>query len=83
MNHAKVIFYEWSDVKRNPIEFYNVENFINFCIESNIRVSKKNLNFFNYNDTVYCVCKPHLNELVMSGDYRNLRKNYSKHKCKK
>lgn len=80
MNYPQVVFFEWSDVNRTPIEFSNIENFVNFCVESNIRVSKKNVNFLNENSVVFSVCKPGVNELVMSGDYRNLRKNFSKHK---
>ena len=79
-NNVKVLFYEWSDVNRQPISFLNNDDFIVFCNQSNINVSKKNYNFLNENDTVYSTCKNGKNELIMSGDYRNLRKNYSKHR---
>lgn len=79
-NNVKVVFYEWSDVNRQPISFLNNDDFLVFCNQSNINVSKKNYNFLNENDTVYSTCKNGKNELIMSGDYRNLRKNYSKHR---
>ena len=79
-NNVKVLFYERSDVNRQPISFLNNDDFLVFCNQSNINVSKKNYNFLNENDTVYSTCKNGKNELIMSGDYRNLRKNYSKHR---
>ena len=79
-NNVKVLFYEWSDVNRQPISFLNNDDFLVFCNQSNINVSKKNYNFLNENDTVYSTCKNGKNELIMSGDYRNERKNYSKHR---
>ena len=79
-NNVKVLFYEWSDVNRQPISFLNNDDFLVFCNQSNINVSKKNYNFLNENDTVYSTCKNGKNELIMSGDYSNLRKNYSKHR---
>ena len=79
-NNVKVLFYEWSDVNRQPISFLNNDDFLVFCNQSNINVSKKNYNLLNENDTVYSTCKNGKNELIMSGDYRNLRKNYSKHR---
>ena len=79
-NNVKVLFYEWSDVNRQPISFLNNDDFLVFCNQSNINVSKKNYNFLNENDTVYSTCKNGKNELIMRGDYRNIRKNYSKHR---
>ena len=79
-NNVKVLFYEWSDVNRQLISFFNNDDYLVFCNQSNINVSKKNYNFLNENDTVYSTCKNGKNELIMSGDYRNLRKNYSKHR---
>ena len=77
---AKVNFYEWSDVNRQPIGFLNNDDFIRFCNDSNINVSKRNLNFLNENDNIYATCKIGKNELIMSSDYRKLRKNVSKHR---
>lgn len=79
VGNPKVLFYEWSNVNSTPIGFNTVEDFINFCQNSNIKLSKKNINFLNNKGVVFMVCKPNNNELVMSGDYRNLRKNFSKH----
>lgn len=77
---GKIIFYEWSDINRQPISFDSKENFIDFCNNSNIEVNKKNYNFLNDNQTVYTTCKKGRRQLIMSGDYRNFRKNYSKHR---
>lgn len=76
----QVYFYEWSDIDRQPKLFSNNGDFLDFCNVSNINVNKRNLNFLNENNNVYATCKKGRNELIMSGDYRNLRKNYSKHR---
>lgn len=75
-----VVFFEWSDVNRQPITFKCVFDFFKFCENSNIKVSRKNYNFINNHESTFAVCKEGVNELVVSGDYRNLRKNFSKHK---
>ena len=80
MNNKKILFFEWSDINRQPIEFNRKNDYLEFCNRSNIKVSKKNHNFLNTNDTVYCTCKAGKNELIMSGDYHNFRKNFSKHR---
>lgn len=79
-NNLKVVFYEWSDLDRQPIGFKKADDFVMFCEMSDIVVNKRNLNFLNENQYVYATCKQGRNELVMSGDYKNLRKNMSKHK---
>ena len=79
-NNVKVLFYEWSDINRQPIGFLNNDEFIGFCRNSNININKRNLNFLNENVNIYATCKIGKNELIMSSDYRNLRKNYSKHR---
>ena len=76
----QVYFYEWSDIDRQPRLFSSNGDFLDFCSVSNINVNKRNLNFLNENNNVYATCKRGRNELIMSGDYRNLRKNYSKHR---
>ena len=78
-NNPKILFYEWSDIDRQPIGFEKKEDFVNFCTESNILITKKNVNFLDENETIYSTCKKGKNELIMSGNYKNLRKNYSKH----
>lgn len=79
-DNVKVLFYEWSDVNRQPIGFLNNDDFLGFCKNSNINVNKRNLNFLNENDSIYATCKVGKNELIMSGDYKKLRKNVSKHR---
>lgn len=77
---TSVVFYEWSDVNSQPIIFQHVNDFLYFCDDCNIKVSLKNYNFINNHDKTFAVCKNGVNELVLSGDYHNLRKNFSKHK---
>ena len=79
-NDVKVLFYEWSDVNRQPIGFLNNDDFLGFCKNSNINVNKRNLNFLNGNNSVYATCKNGKNELILSSDYEKLRKNVSKHR---
>ena len=79
-NNVKVLFYEWSDANRQPIGFLNNNDFLCFCSNSNIKVNKRNLNFLHGNNSVYAICKNGKNELILSGDYKNLRKNISKHR---
>lgn len=79
-NNIKVLFFEWSDINRQPISFENNNQFIDFCNQSNINLTKKNLNFLNNNEIVFATCKVGKNELVMSSDNRNFRKNFSKHR---
>lgn len=79
-NDVKVLFYEWSDVNRQPIGFLDLNCFLDFCNRYNIIVNERNLNFLNKNNSIYATCKVGKNELIMSGDYKNLRKNVSKHR---
>ena len=79
-NNVKVIFYEWSDINRQPIGFLDNDEFLAFCRKSNIDINKRNINFLNENKNTYATCKVGKNELIMSGDYKNLRKNVSKHR---
>lgn len=77
---SKVLFFEWSDVNRQPIHFLTKEDFTNFCQQYNININKRNDNFLNNNSVIYATCKLDKSELIMSGDYHNLRKNVSKHR---
>ena len=79
-NNVKVLFYEWSDVNRQPIGFLNNDDFIGFCRNSNININKRNINFLNGNNSIYATCKICKNEFIMIDDYKNLRKNVSKHR---
>lgn len=77
---VKVNFYEWSDVNRQPISFCNNEDFIEFCNASNINVSKRNLKFLKENEIVYSTCKNGKNELIMSNNYKVLKKNANRYR---
>ena len=39
-NNVKVLFYEWSDVNRQPIGFLNNGDCLGFCRMANINVNK-------------------------------------------
>ena len=81
-NNLKVVFYEWSDIKRQPLGFLSIEDFKNFCFKSNIKISGNN-NYYldNINSTIYAICPKNSSKLVLSRDFKNLRKNFSKHNC--
>lgn len=81
-NNSKILFYEWSNLKNTPLGFLTTDDFINFCKQSRIKISKRNLNFLSKNDIVYGTCPINHSMLTLSGDKRNLQKNFSKHNCK-
>lgn len=78
-NTVKILFFEWSDINRTPIGFYNNNDFINFCNDSGITLSKRNHNFLNENIFAYATCKKGKNVLIFGHDKRSFRKNFSKH----
>lgn len=43
----KILFFEWSDINRQPISFENNDDFLGFCRNSNININKRNVNFLN------------------------------------
>ncbi len=75
----KILFYEWSDINRQPIEFDNVTDFYQFCENSNIHITGNNKYYIRQYSTIYAICAKGKSEIVLSGDYKNLRKNFSKH----
>lgn len=75
-----VVFYEWSDINRTPIHFGSNNEFFDFCHNSGIKLTTKNRNFISDSDCSYAVCKKNKAELILSKDYMNLRKNFSKHR---
>ena len=70
----KILFYEWSDINRQPIEFNNVTDFYQFCENSNIHITGNNKYYIRQYDTIYAICAKGKSEIVLSGDYKNLRK---------
>lgn len=79
----RIYFFEWSNLKNEPLYFDSEERFYDFLADSKISVTKRNNKFFKDHNAYYVVCKPDKNELVMSKDFRNLCKNFSKIKNKK
>ena len=82
-NNPKILFYEWSNLNNQPLGFETTRDFLNFCDKSNIKVSGNNRFYLLKNYTTYAVCRKGHPELVLSGDMENLRKNLSRHNCKK
>lgn len=81
-NNPKILFFEWSDIKSQPIGFLNVEDFKNFCFNSKITITSNNNLHLNSYKTVYSICKKGKAELVVSGSLKGLKKNFSKHNRK-
>ena len=76
---AKTIyFYEMSKIDDTPYVITNIDSFYGFCDHYNIKLTKSNKNFINNNGEVYAICKQGKSELVLSRDYKNLRKNFSR-----
>lgn len=84
-NCPKVLFYEWSDITRQPIGFLKIEDFIMFCNVHNIIISPNHKRYINvgieneHDGIIYAVCEKDNNKLVLSCDYKGLRKNFNKH----
>lgn len=81
-NNLAVLFFEWSDIKSQPIGFLNVEDFKNFCFNSKITITSNNNLHLNSYKTVYAICKKGKPELVISGNLKGLKKNFNKHNRK-
>lgn len=75
-----IYFYELSNIDQMSYSFSNVDTFYKTCENWGIRLTKANKTYINNHNTVYAICKPGKPELVLSGDYKNLRKNFSKFK---
>lgn len=78
MNTKTIYFYEMSKIDGTPYVISNVDTFYGFCSHYGIKLTTANKNFINRNSTVYAICKQGKAELVLSGDYKNLKKNFSK-----
>ena len=81
-NNPKILFFEWSDIKRQPVGFLSVEDFKKFCSISKILITSNNNFHLNNDRTVYTICKKGKPELVVSSSLRGLQKNFSKHNRK-
>ena len=80
MKNNKIYFYEWSDINSQPKEFDRYIDFHDFCIQHGIRLTKTKGEFVLNHTVSHVICKPGCPEIVISGDYRNLKKNFSKAK---
>jgi len=69
-----------SNINDAPYVITNTDSFYDFCNHYGIKLTTANKNFINNNCEVYAICKQGKSELVLSRDYKNLRKNFSKSK---
>lgn len=81
-NNLKVLFYEWSNIKCQPLGFLNVNDFKKFCNDCHISITSNNNLHLNSFNTVYAICKKGKSELILSRSYKGLKKNFSKHNKK-
>lgn len=77
-----IIFYEMSNIDSEPYVISNAESFYSMCREWGIKLTKTNINYIDRNDTVYAICKMNKPELVLSTNYKQLRKNFYKSKTR-
>ena len=75
-----IYFYEMSNINGTPYVITNPDSFYDMCKNWGITVTKANKMFIESHSDVYAICKSGKSELVLSGDYKNLRKNFSKTK---
>lgn len=81
-NNLKIAFYEWSNLNSQPLGFLNVDEFKKFCNDCHITITSNNNLHLNSFNTVYATCKKGKSELILSGSYKGLKKNFSKHSKK-
>ena len=78
-----ILFFEWSDLDRQPVNFNSSNEFVDFCQTNRIRLSGNNKYHLLKDDaTVYAVCRKGYPELVLSYNKNQLRKNFNKHNNK-
>ena len=75
-----IYFYEMSNINDTPYVITNPESFYDMCKDGGITVRKANKMFSESHSDVYAICKSGKSELVLSGDYKNRRKNCNKTK---
>ena len=75
-----IYFYEMSNINDTPYVITNPDSFYDMCKNWGIKMTKTNKMFIESHSDVYAICKPGKSELVLSGDYKNLRKNFNKAK---
>ena len=80
MQNNKIYFYEWSDINSQPKVFERYIDFHDFCIENGIKLTRAKGEAIFDREVSHVICKPGCPEIVISGDYRNLKKNFSKAK---
>lgn len=80
---TNIYFFEWSDLRRQPINFLNLESFIDFCQTHSIKITNNNRYHLKNNKVNYVVCRRNHPELVISYDKKQLRKNFNKRNNRK
>lgn len=68
----RIYFYEWSDVKRQPRCFYQLESFENFLKSSGIYMQLYQREIIQNLGTVYATCYAGTKNLNLRASYKNL-----------
>jgi len=69
---VRIYFYEWSDVKRQPRCFYQLEAFENFLKSSGIYMQLYQREIIQNLGTVYATCYTGTKNLNLRGSFKNL-----------
>jgi len=79
----RIYFYEWSDVKRQPRCFYQLEAFENFLKSSGIYMQLYQREIIRNLGTVYVACYTGTKNLNFRASYNNLLESMKKHDASK
>ena len=80
---VRIYFYEWSDVKRQPRCFYQLEAFENFLKSSGIYMQLYQREIIQNIGTVYATCYTGTKNLNLRGSYKNLLDSIKEHEASK
>lgn len=71
-----IYFYEWSNINERPILFTELNDFVTFCENANIKITERTRSFLNSHETIYIACKKGSHNLIMGSSERGFRKNF-------
>ena len=74
----KIKFYEWSNIHSVPREFVYEIPFFRFLDECGILLDSGLREKMQRLDTVYVICKPGCDSLILEGSYERMRDEYLK-----
>lgn len=73
---VNIYFYEWSDIEREPRMFYFIIPFYRFLDACKINFTEEDNSKLKTNKTIYVVCKPGCNDLIMETNYESLKSRF-------